>query len=179
MASRSLEDLHPYARGSVAEWLEAWEEEQPGIELLITCTYRSPEEQACLYRRNRTRSQIAWAVRRLRAQRLHHLAEILENAPPQPGPPPRKPVTKAVPGTSFHQRFRVGGEEGALAVDFVPIVDGKAAWERADLIEKAGLLGEACRMTWSGRWGWETVHLQYDDGGQWTGWELLKESQNF
>lgn len=178
MATRRLEDLHPLARERAVQWLTRWSETFPEIALLITCTYRSPEEQARLYRRNRTREQIEAAQRRLLARGHERLAQVLASTPPQPGPPPRTPVTKAPPGTSFHQRFTLAGESGALAVDFVPVVDGKLAWGRADLIKEAGRIGEACGLTWSGRWGWEFVHLQYDDGGKLDPWELLSGSEN-
>ncbi len=51
-SSRSLSDLHPIVRAKCADHLAACALE--GIELLITATYRSPEEQNRLYAIGRT-----------------------------------------------------------------------------------------------------------------------------
>ena len=53
MSSRRLEDLHPLMRPLVDAFLAACARE--GIDLLVTCTYRSNEEQARLYVQGRTR----------------------------------------------------------------------------------------------------------------------------
>jgi len=174
MAQRDLVLLHPAARRLVGAWLSDWEERHPGTILLVTCTLREATEQAILYRQNRTRRQIEWMARRLEARGLPKYAEILRLAPPQPGPPPRTKITKAGPGTSYHQSFLLDGERGALATDFVPLVHGKAGWNERELIREAGELAEARGLTWSGRWGWESVHVQYDDGGRLDPWGLAR-----
>lgn len=50
--SRKLSDLHPKMQPLVMDFLQACSGE--GIDLLITCTYRSPSEQAELFAQGRT-----------------------------------------------------------------------------------------------------------------------------
>lgn len=47
MASRSLSDLLPHVEKVVKEWIAACAGR--GVELLVYCTYRTPEEQDALY----------------------------------------------------------------------------------------------------------------------------------
>ena len=53
MASRSLSDLHPRVREMCMKWIDACKE--AGIDVLVYCTYRSPEEQNELYAQGRTK----------------------------------------------------------------------------------------------------------------------------
>lgn len=39
-----------------------------------------------------------------------------------------------------------------FALDFVPLVDGKPAWNRKDLFTKVGELAEKIGLEWGGRW---------------------------
>lgn len=50
--SRSLDDLNPTVASKVRAWLSACT--AAGIDVLITCTFRSNEEQARLYAQGRT-----------------------------------------------------------------------------------------------------------------------------
>ena len=50
--SRKIEDLHPTLQAKCRAHIEACED--AGISLIITSTYRSPEEQAVLYAQGRT-----------------------------------------------------------------------------------------------------------------------------
>ena len=52
MASRSLDDLKPPARARAEAFLRA--AQAAGLDILIYCTYRSPEEQNDLYAQGRT-----------------------------------------------------------------------------------------------------------------------------
>ena len=52
MASRKLSDLHPDVRERVDRFLDAAADE--GIEVLVTCTWRSGQEQDILYAQGRT-----------------------------------------------------------------------------------------------------------------------------
>lgn len=52
MASRSLGDLHPKVQNMAFEFMKACKERD--IEVLITCTYRTHEEQEYLYSLGRT-----------------------------------------------------------------------------------------------------------------------------
>jgi peptidoglycan L-alanyl-D-glutamate endopeptidase CwlK len=50
--SRKIEDLHPTARAAVEPWLA--EVSAADVDLLVTCTLRTNEEQAILYAQGRT-----------------------------------------------------------------------------------------------------------------------------
>ncbi|UPT53189.1 D-alanyl-D-alanine carboxypeptidase [Synechococcus phage Ssp-JY42] len=52
MASRSLDDLHPHVAAKARAHISACKAE--GIDLLVTCTYRDPAEQARLFAQGRT-----------------------------------------------------------------------------------------------------------------------------
>lgn len=52
MSSRKIEDLHPSLQPICREFLKRAEDQ--GIDVLITCTYRSGEEQNKLYEQGRT-----------------------------------------------------------------------------------------------------------------------------
>lgn len=54
MTSRKLTDLHPLMQPLVVDFLAR--AEMVGIDLLVTCTYRSDEEQARLYAQGRTKA---------------------------------------------------------------------------------------------------------------------------
>jgi peptidoglycan L-alanyl-D-glutamate endopeptidase CwlK len=118
MTSRRLEDLHPLMRPLVNAFLSACKHDD--IDILVTCTYRSDEEQARLYAQGRTK--------------------------------PGLKVTNAKPGQSMHN-FRFNGKPASLAVDIVPLVNGKPVWSAtAPVWQKVGKLGEEAGLEWAGRW---------------------------
>jgi peptidoglycan LD-endopeptidase CwlK len=101
MPSRLITDLHPavqaMARCAVVGWRDA------GLDVLITCTFRSAEEQAELYAAGRTkRSHVGVTDKR-------PLGAIL---------------TRAKPGESSHN-FRINGYPASLALDVVPRREGR------------------------------------------------------
>lgn len=53
MASRSLNDLHPALKPLAEEFLKNCSSD--GLDILITCTFRSPQEQNSLYEQGRTK----------------------------------------------------------------------------------------------------------------------------
>lgn len=53
MTSRSLDDLEPGTRTRAQRFLAACADAD--LDILIYCTYRTPEEQACLYAQGRVR----------------------------------------------------------------------------------------------------------------------------
>lgn len=71
---------------------------------------------------------------------------------------PGKKVTNAKAGQSFHN-WRV-------AFDFVPVVNGKAAWNDIALFTKCGEIAEKLGLEWAGRWVKfkELAHCQYTGG---------------
>ena len=111
MASRKLEDLAPQFRDRFLAWLGACKAQ--GLDLLVTCTYRSKEEQDALYAQGRTK--------------------------------PGKKITNAQAGESPHNF--------SLALDFVPIVDGKPMWnDEHPAWRTAGNLCPAYGLEWGGSW---------------------------
>lgn len=118
MSSRKLTDLHPQMQPMVTRFLA--NARTAGIDLLVTCTYRSNEEQAALYAIGRTK--------------------------------PGRIVTNAKPGRSTHNNT-LDGKPAALAVDVVPLRDGKPVWSASDPVwKRVGEIGEKVGLEWAGRW---------------------------
>jgi len=118
MSSRKLTDLHPQMQPMVTRFLA--NARAAGIDLLVTCTYRSNEEQAALYAIGRTK--------------------------------PGRIVTNAKPGRSTHNNT-LNGKPAALAVDVVPLRDGKPVWSASDPVwKRVGEIGEKVGLEWAGRW---------------------------
>ncbi len=70
---------------------------------------------------------------------------------------PGKRVTKAQPGHSFHN-WRV-------ALDVVPVVNGKAIWSDDKLWERIGAVGELAGLEWGGNWDFtDKPHFQNTGG---------------
>jgi peptidoglycan L-alanyl-D-glutamate endopeptidase CwlK len=71
---------------------------------------------------------------------------------------PGKKVTNAKAGQSLHN-FKV-------AIDFLPIVNGKANWNDLNLFKKCGEIAESLGFEWAGRWTTmkEYAHIQYTGG---------------
>ncbi|MBB4064488.1 M15 family metallopeptidase [Gellertiella hungarica] len=95
-----------------------------GLEMRVTQGVRTPLEQARLWRQSRSREEIRAAMQHLKQAGAYYLAEVLDEAGRCHGPP----VTKALPGLSWHQ----WGE----AVDCVWIVDGVAEWSLARIVNR-------------------------------------------
>ncbi|MFP4615575.1 MAG: M15 family metallopeptidase [Thiohalorhabdus sp.] len=165
MASRDLEDLAPAVRGP-AQLLEQKAEAQ-GLELLIYCTYRSPEEQARLYRKGRSYADIEAKAEELeREHGRQDLGDLLLQVGPQEG----GLVTYAGPGQSIHN-YR-------MAFDAVPLEGGKPVWSTSDeedreLWEMYGELVREVGLEWAGDWTsfTEFPHAQAPDA-DWR--ELIK-----
>lgn len=144
MASRKIDDLEYGLRSRVRAMVRDLDKE--GITLLIYCTFRSPEEQARLYRQSRSWEEIDMKVRKFKDRGFEALARILVGVGPQKGFLGRH-VTFAGPGESFHQ-FR-------LAVDGVPIINGKCGWSKTIYKKQWEAYGEASkkhRFFWAGNW---------------------------
>ena len=116
--SRDLDLLHPEFRLMVDRWLAHCK--AINLELVVTCTWRSPAEQAQLYAQGRTA--------------------------------PGKIVTNAKPGQSMHN-VTLGGQPASLAIDVVPLRNGKPVWDNTDPIwQQVGAAGEQAGLEWAGRW---------------------------
>lgn len=144
MASRSLDDLHPEFAHQVETLVDRAAE--AGLDLLVYCTYRSPEEQAKLYRQSRPTHHIREMANRLETMFARpDLAKILRDVGPQHGPH----VTNAAPGMSIHQ-YRA-------AIDAVPMRGGKPVWGTDDkndlaLWQQYGAIATELGFEWAGHW---------------------------
>lgn len=127
MSSRNLDDLRPEVRPQVDAFLSACA--AAGVDVLVTCTLRSNEEQAVLYAKGRTTAPIGHGY----------------------------VVTDAPPGRSAHNF--------GLAIDVVPIVNGKLDWDRKDPVwQQVGEFGVAAGLQWAGTPGFpfpELPHFQH------------------
>jgi peptidoglycan LD-endopeptidase CwlK len=68
-------------------------------------------------------------------------------------------VTNAKAGESYHNY--------KLALDFVPLEDGKCAWNDSSAFQRVGVIAEGLGMEWAGRWTGamrELAHVQYTGG---------------
>lgn len=142
MASRAISDLVPEMRSLANQVVELCAES--GVNLLIYTTLRTLEEQAKLYRRSRSTSQIQWKINQLNNKGFDFLAEVLDGVGPQPS---GSQVTKAGPGESWHNYGR--------AFDAVPLVNGQAAWSVSrfkDLWQIYGNSAESVGLEWGGNW---------------------------
>lgn len=112
MASRSIDDLDARVREGARHITRAWAAK--GFDVLVTCTYRSKDEQRALYAKGRTL--------------------------------PGQKVTNARAGQSLHNF--------GLALDFVPLVHGKPAWNDAELFETLARIAQMAdpRVHWGGDW---------------------------
>jgi peptidoglycan L-alanyl-D-glutamate endopeptidase CwlK len=107
--SRDLAQLHDAIRPLAVQFLA--DARDAGIDLIVTCTSRTLEEQTALYAQGRTL--------------------------------PGRIVTNAQAGQSAHNF--------GLALDVVPIVNGKCDWEGTDLVwQQIGAMGQARGLQWLG-----------------------------
>lgn len=142
--SRSLSDLEPYFKFQAFRVIE--EAHKAGLNMLIYCTYRSPEEQARLYRRGRLYAEIKDMADKLETKwKRPDLSETLMGVGPQRG----RQVTHSAPGQSLHNY--------KLAFDAVPIRNGKPVWETQDkddllLWKQYGNIVESTGLEWGGNW---------------------------
>lgn len=139
MASRDLDDLNADFKLQVAKWLSDCED--AGLDILVTCTYRSAAEQDALYAQGREPLDEVNALRK--AVGLLPISGLMNNV-----------VTNCKGGESEHQKRE--------AVDFVPLNAGKCDWNNPLAFLKAGELAEARGLTWAGRFTSfkETCHIQ-------------------
>lgn len=109
-----LDDLNPDFRRKLEALLTRLK--QQGVSMRVCTALRTPTEQARLWRQSRSRDEVLAAVMRLRSGGAPFLADVLDKAGPCSGPP----VTKSLPGFSWHQ----WGE----AADCFWLIDGAAEW---------------------------------------------------
>lgn len=163
MASRRINDLEVGLRSRVGAVVS--ELRRNGVDLLVYCTYRSPEEQARLYRKTRTFMEIEFKAQKFSERGFSFLADILMGVGPQRGILGRH-VTFAGPGESWHQ-YR-------LAFDAAPIIDGKFLWNA--YIEDAKRVMENLRPEWS-KYGKAAKKYKFYWAGYWTNFQEFPHCQ--
>lgn len=134
MASRNLNDLAPEVRARAERMIDACT--AAGIQLIITCTYRSAAEQDDLYAQGRTRP--GPIVTQLRG------GQSLHNATDAQG----RPAARAIDVVPLRNGKLVWGTRGN-GLDDDPsddLTDDLELWERV------GLIGAAQGLEWGGRW---------------------------
>lgn len=131
--SRNIEDLDPILQPLCRQFLADCK--AAGLNIYVTCTWRSYEYQADLYSCGRTQAQLDAAGVKARAQ------------------PNRPKVTNAKPGQSKHEVTK-DGKPAARAFDIVPL-DGsrKAIWDAKNPAwAAAGAIGQRLGLEWGGSW---------------------------
>jgi len=144
MSSRRLEDLTPEMELLARRFIKECEAED--FDVLIYCTYRSPEEQAVEYCKGRNQDDIKGGIDKLISLGMDDMAKILGEAIPNKR---ARESTKAPPGLSCHQH--------GLAFDGCPMVNGRCLWDTKAkssqrLWARYGLIAENCGLNWSGYW---------------------------
>lgn len=159
--SRSVDKLEPETRKRVLRFLAS--AEASGIDLLVTCTLRTFQEQAGLYAIGRTKPGNPCSC----GQKRNPLGTC-------PKHPLGLRVTNADAGRSWHNWGR--------AIDVVPLRFGKPVWgtsgdgidddpsddltDDLELWQRVGMLGKSCGLEWAGDWKSfpEFPHFQYTGG---------------
>jgi hypothetical protein len=157
MPSRRIEDLVPELQPQAITLIEKCRAR--GIEMRPSTTLRTPFEQAKLWRQSRSKAKVHAKIAQLRSLGADFLAFCLESVGPQPT---GDPVTKAIPGLSWHQ----WGE----AMDCFWLVNGDAEWSPDVKInglkgyrvyaEEAKQMGLTAGGLWPGFKDWPHVQLK-------------------
>lgn len=117
--SRRVEDLDSRVQQGCRDVLRAWAD--AGLDVILTCTFRSAAEQLALWQMGRDA-----------------YGKVIA---------PAHVVTHAAPGESLHQK--------GLAIDFLPLVGGKAMWDAGSSLWREcatiALIADP-RLSWGGNW---------------------------
>ena len=145
MASRSLQDLHPITQVKAKKFLDI--AKTRGIDVLVYCTFRPPEEQEVLYMQGRL-DEFGINVDELNRRRLVHGLYRVSSKEAS------RIITNAEPWKSFHQY--------SFAFDCVPMHGGKAMWRDQETYEQLGQIAKIVDLEWAGSWKHfkETPHFQ-------------------
>lgn len=122
MPSRRLQDLHPEVQARAQEFLARCT--ATGVDILVTCTYRSGAEQSELYEQGRTKPGriVTW----------ERAGESKHNAVRSDGTPAAL-AFDVVPLRLGKPVWATEGKDGELWL-------------------AVGEIGEACGLSWAGRW---------------------------
>ena len=108
-------------------WIEAtYEIDHPGRALVVTCTYRTPDEQFAAYQQGRKKVGDLW---------------VLDDAP-------KTSIVTQLNGRSRPSKHNV---KPARALDFAVIVGGKVSWDSREYAP-VGTLARERGLVWGGDW---------------------------
>lgn len=132
MASRRIDALHPSLQPAATSLLLACEAN--GIDVLVTCTYRSQAEQDELYAQGRTKPGriVTWTLHSKHCNAL----------------PDGTPAALALDIVPLRHGVTVWGTQGN-GLDNDPTDDDT---DDLELWERVGILGEQAGFEWGGRW---------------------------
>ncbi len=122
MPSRSLQDADPKLRTAFLALNAEFNQAAPGRSLVITCTYRSPEEQWALYREGRSADG--------------HVEDITR-------------VVTQLSGKPGHESLH--NVKPARALDVAVVVGGKTTWDYREYLP-LGALAAKHGLEWGGNW---------------------------
>lgn len=134
MSSRALMDLDPVLEKKAGLFLD--ECRRQGIGVIITCTYRSGDEQNALYAQGRTKPGriVTWA----------RAGESLHNTVDLAGDPSALAFDIAVMRSG-----KIIWGTGGNGIDDDPSDDDT---DDLELWQRAGAIGESLDLEWAGRW---------------------------
>ena len=158
MASRDIEILSPGFRDKVS--LVLGDLRTHYIDYLVYNTYRSPAEQARLFRQGRSYlREILPKIIQLRNTGFVWIPELIEKVGPQYG---RRRVTGAAPGEGWHEWLK--------ALDGVPMRNGKPVWKynrkTKYIFNTIGMVVRQHDLTWGGDFKKrDAFHIQFRPEG--------------
>jgi D-alanyl-D-alanine carboxypeptidase-like protein len=134
--STRLTDCSPWLATAWLEIHELYVIDRPEHDLLVTCTYRSAQEQFALYCKGRELRDGVWV----------HDADA------------RTSIVTNCDGTRVVSRHN---RKPAEAIDFAVILPGgKLSWDPREY-ETVGVLAEQRNLVWGGRWAMaDYVHVE-------------------
>lgn len=126
MPSTRLTDLETELANKWLEIRDAYESAHQGCRLVVTATYRSPEEQQELYKVGRVEKRGIW---------------ILDN----------DPATQIVTQVDGRTRLSLHNSQPAKALDFCLLIAGKCSWRLQDYVP-VGQMAQRLGLRWGGTW---------------------------
>lgn len=126
MPSTRLADCAQALAQAWVDILHAYREGNPGHDLLVTCTYRPPAEQAALYRKGRVLVDGRWVI----------------------DDDPKTSIVTNIDGVTKSSRHN---SQPAEALDFAVVIGGKISWDAREY-HPVGVLAKARGIVWGGDW---------------------------
>ncbi len=127
MPSTRLTDCTPWLATAWIEIHEEYVREHPDHDLLITCTYRSREEQFALFCKGRQQNAAGlWVLDQM-------------------------PETSVVTNCDGVKTLSRHNKTPSEAIDFCVVIAGKVSWDPREY-EPVGVLAEMRNLVWGGRW---------------------------